>query len=126
MGHGMEMVRGKRRAAECLGRIAEDDVAAQWQSQGFGVLARRLRTGAGEIDLVVADAGTLVFVEVKARKSFGEAAYSIGPRQQMRLLEAANSALAAHEDWQRPDMRFDVALVCNGAIEQITDAIRYN
>ncbi len=116
----------KRRRAECSGRDAEEAVAAQWQFQGFGVLARRLRTAAGEIDLVVADAETLVFVEVKARKSFTEAAYAVLPRQQARLLEAAGSALALHEDWQRPIMRFDVALVCEGRIETIEDAIRYN
>ena len=116
----------KRRAAEILGRNAEDDVVLLWQAKGFSVLARRLRTGAGEIDLVVADRDILVFVEVKARRSMAEAAYAVSPRQQARLLEAANMALAMHEDWHRPCTRFDVALVCNGAIEHIEDAIRYN
>jgi putative endonuclease len=116
----------KRRAAETLGRNAEDDVAMLWKAKGFSVLAQRLRTGAGELDLVVADRETLVFVEVKARRSMAEAAYAVSPRQQARLLEAASTALAAHEDWHRPCIRFDVALVCNGAIEHIEDAIRYN
>jgi putative endonuclease len=116
----------KRRAAETLGRNAEDDVAMLWGAKGFSILAKRLRTGAGEIDLVVADGETLVFVEVKARRSMAEAAYAVSPRQQARLLEAASIALAAHEDWHRPCIRFDVALVCNGAIEHIEDAIRYN
>jgi putative endonuclease len=116
----------KRRAAETLGRNAENDVALLWQAKGFSVLAQRLRTGAGELDLVVADHETLVFVEVKARRSMAEAAYAVSPRQQARLLEAANMALATHEDWHRPCTRFDVALVCNGAIEHIEDAIRYN
>jgi putative endonuclease len=116
----------KRRKAETLGRLAEDDVASLWRAKGFAVLAQRLRTGAGEIDLVLADGETLVFVEVKARKSLAEAAYAVSPRQQARLLEAASLALACHEDWLRPSIRFDVALVCGSSIEQIEDAIRYN
>ncbi|OYV29124.1 MAG: YraN family protein [Acidocella sp. 20-61-6] len=115
-----------RRAAEALGRVAEDEVAARWQAKGFSVLAQRLRTGAGEIDLVLADADTLIFVEVKARKSLAEAAYAVSPRQQARLLEAASLALALHENWSRSAIRFDVALVCHGKIEHIEDAIRYN
>ena len=115
-----------RRAAEMSGRIAEDEVAAHWRAQGFEILAQRLRNQAGEIDLIIANSETLIFVEVKARKSFSAAAYAVLPKQQFRLLEAAGLALAMHEDWHRPMMRFDVALVCGGAIEHIVDAIRYN
>ncbi len=88
------------------------------------MLAQRLRTGAGEIDLVVANAEKLIFIEVKSRKSFADAAYAVLPRQQARLLEAAGAALAAHADWERPETRFDVALVCGGQIRHIPDAIR--
>ncbi len=113
-----------RRAAEARGRHAESLVAAGWQARGYDVLARRLRTGAGEIDLSVADAATLLFIEVKTRRSLDEAAHAVHPRQQQRLFSAAEAAVATHETWQRPAMRFDVALVCGGAIEYIEDAIR--
>lgn len=116
----------KRRSAEILGRAAEGEVASFWQEKGFLCLAQRLRTGAGEIDLVVANSKTLVFIEVKARRSLAAAAYAVSPRQQARLLEAAGLALATHESWHRPEIRFDVALVCHGVIEHIEDAIRYN
>jgi len=116
---------GQRRKAEHLGRSAEDQVASGWEGRGYTVLARRLRTGAGEIDLVLADRNTLIFMEVKARQSLSDAAYSVSPRQQARLLEAASSALATHENWHRPATRFDVALVSHGRIEHIEDAIRY-
>lgn len=119
------VINGKRRAAERLGRIAENDVAREWESKGFAVLARRLRTPAGELDLVVADQQTLIFIEVKARRSMSEAAYSISARQQARLLEGASVALAINPAWQRPDTRFDVALVSPAGIETIEDAIRY-
>jgi putative endonuclease len=99
----------KRQAAEAKGRVAEAFVAQHWQSHGFNILAQRMRTKAGEIDLIVADSSTLIFVEVKSRKSF---------------VQAANAVLADHEDWGRPNIRFDIALVCNGAVEHIHDAIR--
>jgi len=115
----------KRRAAEQLGRKAEDGVALEWKARGFEILARRLRTGGGELDLVVADEQTLVFIEVKARRSLHEAAFSVPRAQQARLLDGAGYALAANPAWQRPDTRFDVALVFPGGIEMIEDAIRY-
>jgi putative endonuclease len=109
-----------------MGRGAEDVVAQQLEGQGFTVLARRLRTGAGEIDLVVADVHRLVFVEVKARGCLADAAYAVSARQQARLLEAASVALALHEDWARDEMRFDVALVAGAKVEILVDAIRYS
>ena len=116
----------KRRNAEIRGREAEDEVAATWLARGFDILAQRLRTKSGEIDLIIADPETLIFVEVKSRNSFTEAAYAVVPRQQRRLLDAADLVLAEHSHWHRPSMRFDVALVCNGKIEHIEDAIRYH
>jgi putative endonuclease len=115
----------ERRKAEHLGRAAEEQVASGWEARGYTILARRLRTGAGEIDLVLADRDTLIFMEVKARHSVAQAAYSVSPRQQARLLEAAGLALATHEHWHRSCTRFDVALVCHERIEHIEDAIRY-
>jgi len=117
---------GKRRIAEKYGRDAEASVISSWQSRGFDLLAQRQRTKSGEIDIIVADRDTLVFVEVKARDSFAAAAYAVAPRQRARLLQAAESLLALNQHWERPTIRFDVALVCHGAIEHIEDAIRYN
>lgn len=90
--------------------------------RGFEVLARRLKTNAGEIDLVVANRRCLVFVEVKARSNFVDAAYALLPRQKGRLLRAADSALACNPAWSRPETRFDVALVAGDNIEIIENA----
>jgi putative endonuclease len=114
----------QRRNSELQGRQAEDFVAAVWASRGFAILGQRVRTPAGELDLIVADSETLIFVEVKARRSFTEAAYAVVPNQQKRLLAAADSAMASNPDWCRPSARFDVALVSGGAIQFIEDAIR--
>jgi putative endonuclease len=115
-----------RHLAEARGRHAETAVADDWRDRGYDILAQRLRTGAGEIDLVVANKDNLVFIEVKARKKLHDAAYAVTPRQQIRVLNAAAAAMATHAEWERPSTRFDVAMVCGTVIEHITDAIRYN
>jgi putative endonuclease len=116
----------RRRAAEQRGRGAEDMVAEALDARGYTILAKRLRTGAGEIDLVAANRRRIVFVEVKARPSTAEAAYAVSARQQARLLDAAAVALATHPEWARAEMRFDVALVAGGVVEMVEDAIRAN
>ncbi|HQT47822.1 MAG TPA: YraN family protein [Acidocella sp.] len=113
-----------RQAAEQLGRYAEAAAEADWVGRGYRTLARRLRTAAGELDLVMANGEHLVFVEVKARACAAAAAYAVSPRQQARLFSAAEAALAAHGEWLRPNIRFDVALVCAGRVEPIEDALR--
>lgn len=87
--------------------------------------ARRLRTAAGEIDLVAERDGLLAFVEVKSRPTLAGAAWSLGPRQRARLLASAEIALAEHPEWGRAGIRFDVLLVdAGGAVRRIKDAFR--
>lgn len=121
--HPIHHLKAKRRAAEHLGREAEAAVASLLQRKGYGVLAQRFKTGAGEIDLIVANKQRLIFIEVKARPNFADAFYALLPRQQMRLLKAANAALACHPQWVRPEMRFDVALVAQNDIQMIENAL---
>lgn len=115
--------RAKRCVAEQLGRQAEAAVAELLRGRGYEILASRLKTSAGEIDLVMANRRCLVFVEVKARTNAADAAYALLPRQQARLLRAAQLALACHADWARPEMRFDVALVAQDDIQIIENAL---
>lgn len=114
--------KAKRYLAEQLGRQAEEAVADLLRRRGYEILARRLKTNAGEIDLVVASRRCLVFVEVKARTNFADAACALLPRQQARLIRAAEVALACHADWMRQEMRFDVALVAQDDIQIIENA----
>ncbi len=116
----------RRRAAQTLGCDAEELVAEKLTASGYTILARRLRTGAGEIDLIAANAQRLLFIEVKARPSLSAAAYAVSARQQARLLAAASVVLAAHPEWAREETRFDVALVAGGVVDVIRDAIRYS
>ena len=74
---------------------------------GWAVLARRARTPAGELDLVMEREGLLAFVEVKARPSFRDAAFALSPRQRARLAAAAECWLAANPGHGAAGIRFD-------------------
>jgi len=101
----------KRQAAFLLGLSAETRAAAFLLAKGYRIAARRWRSAAGEIDIVARRGKLLVFVEVKARGSFDDAAYSVTPRQQRRIASAAAIWLADHSDDAERDMRFDAILV---------------
>jgi putative endonuclease len=104
---------------------AENAACAALARDGMTILGRRLRTKLGEVDIVAADAGTLAFVEVKRRPDLSSAAYALTPRQQSRLLAAADYLLGENPGWARPAIRFDVILVDGaGQVRRIKDAIR--
>jgi putative endonuclease len=106
----------QRRHAFRFGLSAESRAAAYLVAKGYRVLARRFRTPLGEIDIVARRRGVLVFVEVKARDDFDEAAEAIGKRQQNRIIGAAQIWLAAHPEEAMRDMRFDAILVIPGRL----------
>ena len=74
-------------------------------------MARRWRSPVGEIDIVARRRTTLVVVEVKARGELDDAAEAILPRQQRRIIAAAEAWLASHPADVNSDIRFDVVLV---------------
>ena len=80
-------------------------------AKGYRILARRFRTPYGEIDLVARKRNLLAFVEVKARASLDEAAYAVTPRQQARIIAAAQAWLMAHPEHAEFDLRFDAVLI---------------
>ncbi len=109
------------------GVAAEQCACMALIEDGWSILGRRLRTKAGEIDAVAEKAGLVAFVEVKARATFTEAAYALGPRQQKRLMAAAEILLAENPDWGLNGVRFDVVLVDRASrARRITDAFRLN
>lgn len=115
--------RGAR--ADVAGRAAEHAAAAALAAGGWTVLACRVRTPAGELDLVAEREGLLAFVEVKARPSLAEAAHALGPRQRARLTAAAECWLAENPGHGAAGIRFDVLLVAaDGTVRRIADAFR--
>ncbi|MHC2434280.1 YraN family protein [Bradyrhizobium sp. USDA 4451] len=101
----------ERVAAFRTGISAESRAAALLIAKGYRILARRFRTPYGEIDLVVRRRNLLAFVEVKARASLDEAAYAVTPRQQLRIINAAQAWLMAHPEHAEFDLRFDAVLI---------------
>jgi putative endonuclease len=111
--------------AQAHGVTSEAAACAALTADGWHVLGRRLRTGAGEIDVVAERDGLLAFVEVKRRPTLAEAAASLGPRQRARLLAAAEIVLGDHPGWGRAGVRFDVVVVDDaGQVRRIADAFR--
>lgn len=100
-------------------------MAARLAEDGWRVLDNRVRTAAGEIDLVAEREGLLAFIEVKARASLTEAAHALGARQRARLLRAAEIWLASHPGHGEAGIRFDVLLLDGqGRMRRIADAFR--
>lgn len=107
-------IRGQ--TADAAGRAAEEQVARTYANNGAQILATRWRGAAGEIDIILRDKGVIVFVEVKSSKRMENAAAALSPRQQQRIMTAAEEYCAALETGSLTDMRFDVALL-NGTGE---------
>jgi len=110
-----------------LGAAGEQLAAEHLERLGYRVLERNYRTRWGELDLVVAGQGTIVFCEVKTRRAGGRPWDAIGPDKQRRVRRMAAAWLA--EPRERPwaaDLRFDAigvtidargALVCLDHLE---------
>jgi putative endonuclease len=113
------------RSAQARGLRAEALAAQALVAEGWAVLARRCRTEAGEIDLIVERAGLLVFAEVKSRADLASAAYALGPSQRARLLRAAEIWLGANPGHGEAGIRFDLLLVDGmGMLRRVMDAFR--
>lgn len=99
-----------RRAADARGRWAETLVAVWLWAKGYRILARRLQTPYGEIDILALSGRTLVVVEVKARTAPDAGTSLISPTQQQRL---GRAGLVAARDLRLSDrpLRFDLVVV---------------
>jgi putative endonuclease len=112
----------KRKAAERRGRRGEDFAALLLMCKGYRILGRRVKTKAGEIDLIAKSPfGVVCFVEVKTRPDDGLATEAIGLRQRGRIMRAAQLFLAG-----KPGAaRFDVVTVVPGRFPRhLKDAFR--
>ena len=91
-----------------LGQTAEARAEAFLVKQGLAPVARNWRCRFGELDLIMQDGATRVFVEVRlrSRNDFGGAAASVTPAKQRKLLAAARQYLSGLQTL--PPCRFDV------------------
>jgi putative endonuclease len=118
-----QQARAARQAAFRVGVSAESRAAAYLVGRGYAIAARRFKSPVGEVDIVARRGAELLFVEVKARQRLDDAALSVTPRQQKRIVAAAEAWLADHPDDGTREIRFDVILVArNGKTQHITAA----
>ena len=112
-----------RRARQALGRWGEAQAAAWYERRGCVVVDRNWRCDRGELDLVVVDGDTVVFVEVKARSNdrFGTASAAVGEQKQQILRRLAARWLDEHPT-RRGDLRFDVVAITGTRLEWIPHA----
>ena len=96
------------------GRLAEDRALTVLEQAGLRLIERNYHSRYGEIDLIMEDGRTVVFVEVRYRRSdrYGSAAESVNRQKQTKLILTA-AAFLRDRRLNRPS-RFDVAALSPG------------
>lgn len=107
------------------GRQAEELACRYLVERGLRIAARNYRCARGEIDLVMHDGDTVVFVEVRFRRSnrFGSGAETVDSRKQSRLIATASHYLQAHGRGAAAPARFDVVALAPGDEQQCVEWI---
>jgi putative endonuclease len=105
------------------GRQHEQAALAHLKRHGLALVEENFACKGGEIDLVMRDGDTLVFVEVRQRMSMahGGAAASITPAKIRRLVRAAQFYLMRFPE--APPCRFDVVAIDAGQLEWLRNVI---
>jgi putative endonuclease len=109
------------------GFISENQACHYLQAKGLRLISKNYRCPYGEIDLIMQEKNTLVFVEVRLRThtAFGNAFESIDSRKQQKLLKSATHYLQKNQLLDKVDCRFDVVGFSNNTIEWMKDAFSY-
>lgn len=105
--------------AQRLGRAIEEEVCAYLTKQGLKLVVANYMCKFGEIDLVMQDGETLVFVEVRYRvqDDFGSALESITRGKQRKVIRAAKCYLLENDLWEKVPCRFDAVVMKAAALE---------
>lgn len=114
------LARARRGAGNYRAGLAAEQAAERlYERAGARVVARRWRSAAGEIDLIVEKDGLHVFVEVKAARSHAEAAQALRPKQMARLMKSAEIFAGGLPDGADSAMRFDVVLFDGQGVPEV-------
>lgn len=109
------------------GLAAEDIAERAYLARGATTLARRFRSEAGEIDLIMKEGPLIIFVEVKARRNHARAAHSISQKQWQRIGLSAQIYLDEHAIATTTDLRFDAVLIdAKGYADIIENAAQFD
>ena len=98
---------------QSAGQAAEGWALTHLEEHGLRLLARNWRCRLGELDLVMLDGDTVVFVEVRYRRhsAWGGAESSIDARKRQRVCAAAQLFLQQQSRWAHSPCRFDVVAI---------------
>lgn len=97
-----------RLGAELFGRRGETLAAWYLRLKGYRIVATRVKTPVGEIDLVARRFGLTAFIEVKARQSRAEEATALAAVNTSRISRAAQYYVARYPALAETPLRFDV------------------
>jgi len=103
--------RGKK--STTIGQQAEQQALNFLEQQGLKLIAKNYRCRQGEIDLVMNDQQTLVFIEVRYRKDhrYGSSAESVTSNKQKKIIHTAEHYLLHEIKTPAPACRFDVVAI---------------
>ncbi len=103
------------------GRAAEAQARDHLERNGLRLLAQNWLCRRGELDLVMLDGDTVVFVEVRYRRhtGWGGALESVDARKRERLIQAAQHFLQQENRWSRSPCRFDVVAIGPGQATEL-------
>ena len=110
----MPMGGSLRSKAEVFGRRGEGLAAWYLRLKGYRIVAARVKTPVGEIDLVARRFGTTAIIEVKARQSRSEEAVALAAVNTSRISRAAQYYVARHPALAETPLRFDVIFLAPG------------
>lgn len=110
---------------QAFGKAGEDSAVRYLKKKGYRVLERNYACPVGEIDIVARDKKTIVFVEVKTRRSmsYGNARLAITPHKQRKISMTALYYLKCNRQMDQ-DARFDVVTVYSTRGMQEIDLIK--
>jgi putative endonuclease len=110
-------------ARSAYGARGEEKATEHLKNAGYEILARNYRHDRAEIDVIARDGETIVFVEVKARRSdkFGRPEEAVGDAKREQIRKAATGFLLERDLGDSP-CRFDVLAIFNDEITHITNA----
>jgi putative endonuclease len=100
-----------RQAAHSHGHRAETIALWYLRLKGYRLLAQRFKSHSGEIDLVMRNGKTLVFIEVKARAKVEDSIFAVTPQQSRRIASAAALFTARYDMAGIAFQRFDIVAV---------------
>tara|TARA_R110000787_G_C13162316_1_gene419748 strand:+ start:35 stop:406 length:372 start_codon:yes stop_codon:yes gene_type:complete len=105
------MAEAARQRAERRGRTGETLAALWLRFKGYRILATRLRTPVGEIDLIASKGRIIAFVEVKARARRDHALGAVSPAGWQRISRAADFWMARRPHYADHGWRYDLIAI---------------